>query len=107
MIKPLKVATKHSVIEIKQFSFKLELTLNKTNKPTPAPASSPDIILPKLIKPDKYNSLIITDAAQFGIKPIREANKCDNKGLLSKKLAIRLISAKLIIKPKMTLNNNK
>ena len=44
--------------------------LNSTNIPIPEPTRSPAIIEPKLIRFDKYNSVIITEPAQFGISQI-------------------------------------
>lgn len=39
---------------------------------TPLPVSKPAIILPKLIILFRYNSVIMTLDAQFGINPIRD-----------------------------------
>ena len=45
--------------------------LNNTNKPTPAPVNNPAISDAILITFSIYKLVIITDAAQFGIKPIK------------------------------------
>ena len=47
------------------------LTLNKTSKATPLPVNKPDIKDPNEIILLKYNSVIITLEAQFGINPIK------------------------------------
>ena len=50
-------------------SFLLSLDFINTANATPLPVNSPPIAVPKVIIPLKYNSVIITDAAQFGISP--------------------------------------
>ena len=54
--------------------------LNSTNIPIPEPTRSPAIIEPKLIKFDKYNSVIITEPAQFGISPNIEDTSIPSTG---------------------------
>ena len=51
--------------------------------PTPAFTNSPPIIIAKLKTPDKYNSVNITEEAQFGIKPISPPISVPNIGLFS------------------------
>ena len=63
---------KYSVIVIVIFSFKFLFDLYRIRIPTPDPTSRPAIIVPKLIRFDKYNSVIITELAQFGIRPIKQ-----------------------------------
>ena len=70
------------------FSFILLFVLNNTASPTPAPVNNPDIILPSEITFSKYIFVIITDAAQFGIKPINEAIIGPTTGLFSIQPAI-------------------
>ena len=55
------------------FSFKFLFTLNNTSNPTPAFASNPAIKIEAVIKFSTYNLVIITEDAQFGIKPINPA----------------------------------
>ena len=47
--------------------------LNSISNPAPDPTNRPAINDPKFIIPDRYNSVIITEEAQFGIKPINDA----------------------------------
>ena len=54
--------------------------LNSTNIPIPEPTRSPAIIEPKLIRFDKYNSVIITEPAQFGISPNIEDTSIPSTG---------------------------
>ena len=49
----------------------LLFVLNKIISPTPAPVKSPAISEAPLIMFCIYKFVIITDAAQFGIKPIK------------------------------------
>ena len=60
------------------FSFKFLLVLNSNKIPNPLPVNKPDIKFPTVIKSDKYNSVIITLLAQFGINPIKLAKKYVN-----------------------------
>ena len=45
--------------------------LNNSKMPNPLPVNNPANIVPRVISLAKYNSVIITLPAQFGIKPIR------------------------------------
>ena len=56
-------------IKIKMFSLRFLFCLNRISIPTPEPDNNPDRQLPKLIILFKYNSVIITLAAQLGISP--------------------------------------
>ena len=58
---------------IPTFSFNLSFVLNNTASPTPAPVNNPAIMLPNDITFSRYRFVIITDAAQFGINPMRLA----------------------------------
>ena len=72
MIIPEMVPIVYNRATIPMFSFSLLFVLNKTASPTPAPVNSPAIMLPSEITFSKYIFVIITDAAQFGIKPIND-----------------------------------
>ena len=61
------------MITINIFCFKFLFILNNTNRPVPAFANKPPINEPKLMIFDRYNSVILTDEAQFGIRPISAA----------------------------------
>ena len=54
-----------------KFSLRFLFDLNSSNKPIPDPVNKPDIATPTVIKLDKNTSVITTDEAQLGIKPIR------------------------------------
>ena len=49
--------------------------LNNNNIPKPLPVNNPASNIPTDIKPDRYSSVIITEAAQLGISPIKLAIK--------------------------------
>ena len=53
------------------FSFRFLFALKSTASPTPAPVQSPPTAVPKEMLPLAYSSVIITDAAQLGIRPTR------------------------------------
>ena len=61
----------YSIPVILRFSLIFLFDLNSTNIPIPEPTRSPAIIEPKLIKFNKYNSVIITEPAQFGKKQVK------------------------------------
>ena len=48
-------------------------------KPRPAPADRPATVAPMVSVPFRYNSLIRTDGAQFGIRPISAVTIGDQK----------------------------
>ena len=54
------------------FSLIFLFCLNSTNKATPLPERSPEIVVPKLIILSIYSCVIKTLALQFGIKPISD-----------------------------------
>ena len=62
--------------------------LNNTASPTPAPVSNPDIMLAADITFSRYIFVKITDAAQFGIRPIRLATIGPKIFWFNSKLAI-------------------
>ena len=64
---------KYTIKTIFIFSFMFLFVLNNTASPTPAPVSKPDIMLAADITFSRYIFVKITDAAQFGIRPIRLA----------------------------------
>ena len=68
------------------FSFKFLFTLNNTISPTPALTNKPAINVATVIKPSKYNWVIITEAAQFGISPTIPAITGPKIGLLEIKI---------------------
>ena len=68
---PIITPTKYIIDNIVKFSFKFLLVLKSNKIPKPLPVNKPDNIVPKLIKFDKYNSVIITLPAQLGINPIK------------------------------------
>ncbi len=70
---PVIVPNKNNSISIFMFSFMFLFILNSINIPAPAFTNNPAINEPKAIISDKYNSVIITDEAQFGINPISAA----------------------------------
>ena len=78
----------YSVPVILRFSLIFLFDLNNTNIPIPEPTRRPAIIEPKLIKLLKYNSVIITEPAQFGIKPNKLATNIPTIGALAIALAI-------------------
>ena len=80
------IAYSRTVILI--FSLTPLFVLNNTASPTPAPTNSPAIIVPTDIIFSKYICVIITDEAQFGIKPIKPDIIGPNIGLSSIKLAM-------------------
>ena len=57
------------------FSFIFLFVLNNSKIPNPLPGNSPENNCPIVINLDRYNSVIITLLAQFGIRPIRLAKK--------------------------------
>ena len=63
----------YKIPTILKFSFNPLLILNNTANPTPAPVNSPAIKLDTDITFSKYMFVKITDAAQFGIRPINPA----------------------------------
>ena len=83
---PINTPTKYIMDNTIIFSFKFLLVLNNTNKPRPQPVSKPDNNVPIVISLDKYNSVIITLLAQFGISPIKLATKYVTIFLLINKL---------------------
>ena len=70
------------------FSFTFLFDLNSTRIPIPEPTNKPAIIEPKLIKFDRYNSVIITEPAQFGINPNKADTNIPIKGTLAIAFAI-------------------
>ena len=67
------VPIKYNNPTIFTFSFQFLFVLNNIASPTPAPVNNPAIILPTEITFSKYKFVKITDAAQFGIRPIKAA----------------------------------
>ena len=67
---PQVIDINNNINKIIIFSLIFLFCLNKINKPTPELDNSPDIQLPKVIILSKYNSVITTLPAQFGINPI-------------------------------------
>ena len=84
--------------KIFKLSFIPLLVLNNTANPTPAPTRSPEIKVEAVIKFSKYICVNITDAAQFGISPIKPAITGPIIGLFSAKLAIASSPIKCIIR---------
>ena len=80
---PDKAPIKYTVNNILTFSLTFLFILNSTSKATPLPVSNPAITEANDITLFKYNSVNITLAPQFGIKPI----KLDINGL--KKLSFK------------------
>ena len=78
---PLNNPIKYNKEIILKFCFILLFIFIKTNNPTPAPTNNPVIIVPNDIRLFKYNCVIITDAAQFGINPNKPHNICEKIGL--------------------------
>ena len=72
---PDNVPIKMRIISIVIFSFKFLFLLNNTKSPTPAPEHNPATSDPNEIIPFKKPCVKITDAAQFGISPIKDAIK--------------------------------
>ena len=78
IIMPKITPVKYISDTISKFSFIFLFVLNSNNIPNPLPGSNPAIKWPIVINFDKYNSVIITLLAQFGINPIRLAIKYVN-----------------------------
>lgn len=72
-IRPAITAITYNTAIIFIFSFLSGFTLNNTTSPIPAPVQSPAITEEKEIAPLRYSCVRITDAAQFGIRPIKAA----------------------------------
>ena len=68
---------------ILMFSLIPLFVLNNTASPTPAPTNKPAIIVPTEMIFSKYICVIITDEAQFGIRPINPEMIGPNIGLSS------------------------
>ena len=80
--------TIYNIPSILKFSFKFLFTLNSTNKPTPEFTSKPAIIEPIVIMFSRNNSVKITELAQFGIIPIKDAKIGPTNGVLTNRPAI-------------------
>ena len=79
-IKPITTAIAYKKAIIAIFRFHFFVFLSSTTNPSPAFAQSPARHEPKLIPPIKNVSVITTDDAQLGIKPIAVVKKgCKNK----------------------------
>ena len=78
-IRPAITAITYNTAIIFIFSFLSGFTLNNTTSPIPAPVQSPAITEEKEIAPLRYSCVRITDAAQFGIRPIKAAIQTDTK----------------------------
>ena len=76
---PTNTPIKYKMLKINKFSFKFLFLLNKTNIETPLPVNKPDIQVLKFIALFINNSVNKTLAPQFGIKPINEPKKGENK----------------------------
>ena len=76
----------YSKPSIFMFSLIFLFILNNTRIPIPEPTSSPPIIDPKLITLLKYNCVIITEPAQFGINPTIPDIKGPTIGIFSIRL---------------------
>ena len=72
--KPAKILINNNIIIIFKVSLK-SLFFSKTNKPSPAFDKRPLIAALKVIVPFINIMVIAIDMAQFGIKPINDANK--------------------------------
>ena len=70
-INPEVTPIKYINAEIIRFCFIFLLVLNNTINPTPAPVSNPATKEAIFITFSIYKLVIITDAAQFGISPIK------------------------------------
>ena len=78
--KPITTAMRYEKAIIAIFLFHFLVFLSNTTNPSPEFAQSPAKQEPKLIPPIKKVSVITTEEAQFGIKPIAEVKKgCKNK----------------------------
>ena len=78
------------------FSLIFLFDLNNTKIPIPEPTNKPAIIEPKVIKLFKYNSVIITEPAQFGINPTNAETNIPTKGTLAITFAILSFPIKYI-----------
>ena len=85
---PTKLAIKNNNKVIKKLFLILLLSLYKYTRPSPALQIKPDIVAAKVKVLLIYNSLIITDEAQFGINPIIEESSGVKYTFAFKKLAI-------------------
>ena len=83
IINPDIIPIKYNSPAIVKFCFICLFDLNNTKIPIPEPTNNPAIIEPRLIKFDKYNSVIITEPAQFGIKPNNADTNIPTKGTLA------------------------
>ena len=86
---PHTVPETYRIDKSKRFSFHLRFVWNSTRSPAPAPTKSPDIIVPKLMNSFKYNCVITTEEAQFGMSPTIPARTGPNNGWLDIKAARR------------------
>ena len=91
---PQRLEKTIKVINIIMFSFRFLFCLNKTNKPRPEPDRSPEIQLPNGNTSCKYNSVITTLDAQFGISP----TKLDKIGLIILLLYTKVFNVSLSIR---------
>lgn len=70
---PERIPTTVSTANIFKFSPLCRFTLNRTTRPTPAPVHSPAITDANDMAPFRYSCVSMTDAAQFGIRPMTAA----------------------------------
>ena len=69
--KPMLTPIKYIRSKTAMFSLRFLLVLKSNKIPMPLPVKRPDNIMPIVIKPFKYNSVIRTLPAQLGIIPIK------------------------------------
>lgn len=72
---PATIAIPYNKPTIIKFSFIGLLYRKSTNRPTPAPVDNPATVAGKLVIPDKYSSVSMTDAPQLGINPMIAVKK--------------------------------
>ena len=65
---------------MRKFSRRRLFVLNSTSRPSPEPESSPASAGPAPIMPSIYRCVIMTDEAQFGIRPMSAAAASPSTG---------------------------